>query len=129
MTEARMPARPWLIGIEAVTGAAAAIGGALLIARPDGHLIGARTSALTGSPFDTWLVPGYLLLVLVGGGFLATAAYVSLGGRFARAVSILAGLGLVLFESFEVAWLGFQPLELVFIVVGLGVALSASTSP
>ena len=114
--------RRWLIGIESVTGTSAAIGGALLIARPDGHLVGAHTSALAGSPFDTWLVPGILLMTLVGGGFLVAAGSLWTAHPLAPAVSIVAGLGLVGFEIFEVAWLGIQPLELIFMAVGVVVA-------
>jgi len=113
----------WLAGIESLTGTAAALGGALLIARPDGQLIGARTSALAGSPFVSWRVPGVLLLVLVGGGYLTAAFCVASRARFAPALSVVAGLGLVVFESCEVLWLGFQPLEFVFIAVGLIVAV------
>lgn len=32
-----------------------------------------------------------------------------------------AGMGLVCFEAAELAWLGFQPLEAVFAVVGVAV--------
>ena len=41
-------------------------GGAALVARPDGSLIQAPAGMLAHSPFDTFLVPGLLLLVVVG---------------------------------------------------------------
>ena len=113
-----------LIGLETATGALAVAGGALLIAREDGSLLGADTSILARSPFDSWRVPGVLLTTLVGGGFLGAAAVLrSRAPRpIASALSIGAGLGLVAFESFEVVWLGIQPLELIFAGVGAVVA-------
>ena len=119
-----------LIGLETATGAFAVGGGALLIARPDGSLIGARPSALAGSPFGSWLVPGVLLVTLVGAGFL-TAAFALWRWAHrpcASALSVFAGCGLVAFETFEVVWLGVQPLELVFMVVGVLVAGLALTA-
>lgn len=34
-----------------------------------------------------------------------------------------AGSGLVLFEAIEVMWIGFQPLQVLFTLVGLGVII------
>jgi hypothetical protein len=39
--------------------------------------------------------------------------------RHARELSMAAGAGLVCFESAELAWIGFQPLEAVFALVGV----------
>jgi hypothetical protein len=108
-----------LIGTEVVTGAAASIGGVLLAARPDGSLLKADRSALSTSPFTDWRLPGALLAVLVGGGFLGAAAWHLRDGAHAREVSLLAGAGLIAFEGTELKWIGFQPLEGVFAGVGL----------
>jgi hypothetical protein len=110
-----------LIGLELVTGVAGAVGGVLLVARPDGSLLQAKLSALAGSPFADWRIPGVLLATLVGGGFVATGLWQWRGGWHARELSLLAGLGLVAFEGAELAWIGFQPLEAVFGAVGLAV--------
>jgi len=45
--------------------------------------------------------------------------------RYARELSMAAGTGLVCFEAFELAWLGFQPLEVMFVLVGLAVIVLA----
>jgi Flp pilus assembly protein TadB len=43
-----------------------------------------------------------------------------MGSRWhARELSMLAGAGLVMFEAAELGWLGFQPLEAIFAVVGI----------
>jgi hypothetical protein len=43
-----------LAGVELTTGAAAVVGGALLIAAPDGSLPHADLSVLSRSPFTDW---------------------------------------------------------------------------
>jgi hypothetical protein len=47
------------------------------------------------------------------------------GYRYARELSMAAGTGLVCFEAFELAWLGFQPLEAIFALAGLAVVVLA----
>ena len=105
--------------MELVTGAAGLAGGVLLAAAPDGSLLRADPSVLVGSPFGDWRVPGVLLAGLVGGGFLLAGWWQWRGYRHARELSIIAGLGLVCFEAAELAWIGFQPLEAVFGLVGV----------
>lgn len=115
-----------LISLEMVTGAAALIGGVLLAAAPDGSLLAADVAALEGSPFTDWRLPGLLLGGFVGGGFLLAGTWQWRNGWHARELSMLAGLGLIAFEAAEVAWIGFQPLEAVFALVGAAVLAFAA---
>ena len=94
------------------------VGGVLLAAVPDGSLLRADPGALAGTPFGDWRVPGVLLAVLVGGGFLVAGWWQWRNYRYARELSLLAGAGLIGFEAAELAWIGFQPLEAVFALVG-----------
>ena len=110
-----------LVALELVTGATALAGGVLLAAAPDGSLLRADPATLAGTPFADWRVPGVLLAGLVGGGFLLAGWWQWRGRRHARELSMAAGLGLVCFEAAELGWLGFQPLEAVFAVVGVTV--------
>ena len=103
------------------TGATGLAGGVLLAAAPDGSLLRADPATLAGTPFTDWRVPGVLLAGLVGGGFLLAGWWQWRGRRHARELSMAAGAGLVCFEAAELAWLGFQPLEAVFAVVGVTV--------
>jgi hypothetical protein len=114
-------ARRTLVTLELVTGATGLVGGVLLAAAPDGSLLRADPVTLAGTPFTDWRVPGVLLAGLVGGGFLLAGWWQWRGRRHSRELSMAAGAGLVCFEAAELAWLGFQPLEAVFAVVGVTV--------
>jgi hypothetical protein len=112
-------ARRGLVATELVTGAAGLVGGVLLAVRPDGSLLRADPKVLAGTPFSDWRVPGVLLAALVGGGFLLAGWWSWRDHRYARELSLFAGAGLIAFEAAELAWIGFQPLEAVFAVVGV----------
>lgn len=61
----------------AFIGGAACFGGVLLIADPSGRLLSLSTSLLETSPFTNYLIPGIVLLVLLGGGsFLSLSAVI-----------------------------------------------------
>jgi hypothetical protein len=112
------------------TGATGLAGGVLLASVPDGSLLHANPSALAGTPFGDWRVPGVLLAVLVGGGFLLTGWWQWRDHWHARELSIFAGIGLIAFEAAELAWIGFQPLQVLFTLVGLAIiGLARSTGP
>ena len=122
-------ARRVLVALELVTGVAGLVGGVLLAVAPDGSLLRADPATLAGSPFSDWRVPGVLLAGLVGGGFLLAGWWQWRGHRYARELSMAAGAGLVCFEAAELAWLGFQPLEAVFAVVGVTIVALAWRTP
>ena len=111
--------------MELATGAMALAGGTLLAVAPDGSLLRADPSVLAGTPFTDWRVPGLLLAALLGGGFSLTGWWEHGNRRHARELSIFAGAGLVAFEAAELGWIGFQPLEAVFAVVGVTVIVLA----
>ena len=108
-----------LVPLEIMAGAAGLTGGLLLALAPDGSLLQADPTVLTRTPFPDWRWPGVLLAVLVGGGFLISGGWQWHGGRHARELSMTAGAGLVLFEVAEMGWIGFQPLQALFTLVGL----------
>ena len=122
-------ARRALVALELVTGVTGLVGGVLLAAAPDGSLLRADPATLAGSPFSDWRVPGVLLAGLVGGGFLLAGRWQWRGGWHARELSMAAGVGLVCFETAELAWLGFQPLEALFAVVGVTIVILAWRTP
>jgi hypothetical protein len=111
----------WLVRVELATGGSALLCGTLLALRPDGSLLGLPTRVLVGGPFTDWRLPGLLLAGLVGVGYLAAGAWERQRYPYRRELSILAGTGLVVFEAVEWRWLGFHPLQAVFMGVGAGV--------
>ena len=114
----RARARRVLVTMELLTGGSALLSGGLLAIRPDGSWLGLPTQVLVGGPFADWRLPGLLLGALVGVGFLTAGTLER--GRYRRSgqVSFLAGAGLIAFEAVEWRWLGFHPLQPVFMVVG-----------
>jgi hypothetical protein len=110
-----------LLILEYFVGITALVGGLMLVARPDGSLLQAKMSALSGGPFEDWRVPGILLATLVGGEFLFAAEWQRRSLPLARELSILAGAGLVGFELSELVQIGFQPLEMIFGATGSAV--------
>ena len=72
-------------------------------------MLRADPATLTGTPFTDWRIPG----VLLAGRWQWRSRWHS------RELTVAAGAGLVCFEAAELAWLGFQPLEAVFAVVGV----------
>jgi hypothetical protein len=118
-----------LVVLEFATGVAGLVGGLLLAAAPDGALLRADPASLADSPFSDWQVPGVLLAGLVGVGFLLAWWWQLHGCRLARELSMAAGAGLICFEAAEMAWLGLQPLEGIFAVVGVMVVTLAWRIP
>jgi hypothetical protein len=114
-----------LVALELATGTAALVGGALLAAVPDGSLLRADPAVLAGTPFTDWRVPGLLLGLLVGGGYLLAGWWQAGNRPHARELSIFAGAGLVAFEAAELGWLGFQQLQAAFAAVGIAVIVLA----
>jgi hypothetical protein len=104
--------------IEFLVGTAAVTAGALMLIRPDGSLLAADPTVLTPTPFEDWTVPGVLLIVLVGGGFLVAGAVEWSGMPLASAVSIAAGSGLIAFEIVQLALIGWHPLQPIMMIIG-----------
>ncbi len=114
-----------LSGLELGTGASALVCGGLLAVRPDGSALGLPLQVLEGTPFTDWRLPGLLLTGLVGGGYLVAGTWERRRWSHRRALSVLAGSGLVLFEVVEWSWLGFHPLQAIFMGVGATVVALA----
>jgi hypothetical protein len=125
----RSRAEQFLLGLELFIGVTAVGGGLALIAQPDGSLLQAELSALAGTRFADWRVPGMFLLVLVGGGSLLTAFWLWCRWWNARALAVLSGLGVLAFELTEWTTIGFQPLEAVVGVLALLVVVLAWRLP
>jgi hypothetical protein len=106
-----------VVAINALGGMAYALGGAAAV----------PTEWLDGTPFDSYLIPGLYLGVVVGGGCLA-AAYVSLRrpGR-ARIAGLASSAVMVSWIVAQIATIGYRsPLQPLTAATGLTVAYLAA---
>jgi hypothetical protein len=115
------------VTVELSTGGSALVRGDLLAIRPNGSLLGLPTSVLVDGPFNDWRLPGLLLGGLVDVGYLAAGTVEHGRYRHSAQISAVAGAGLVCFEAVEWRWLGFHPLQAVFMAVGAAVITPALT--
>lgn len=103
-------------------------GGLGLIADPSGEAIGIPLEWLTGSPFADYLVPGVVLLTVLGIGPLVVAYGVWTRRSWARGASLLVGVALLVWIGVEIAVIGYQPqppLQLVYGVLGAVIVVLA----
>ena len=110
-----------MIALQLLTGAAAVAGGTLLAIKPDGSLLGRSGRPCRAVRSGTVVLPASSWPCWSEAAGLSAAVEMLLGRRDSRLLSGLFGLGLVIFELFELAWTGFQPLEVVFSAVGVTV--------
>lgn len=118
-----LPSRWLSVSLSVAAGASAVFGGACLVARPDGSALGMPLSLLAHTPFRTFLVPGLLLLVVVGAVNLAAAALQAARSDAASPTSFLAGSALTVWIVVEVAMLrGVHSLHVAYLLLGLAIA-------
>jgi menaquinone-dependent protoporphyrinogen oxidase len=87
------------------TGITAIGGGATLAIRPDGSLLEVAPSALQHSPFATFLIPGLLLLAVVGLGNAIAGISVARNSKRAPILSTFAGVALLVWITAEMLML------------------------
>ena len=116
---------------ELLIGVGAMLGGGALVATPSGALLRMPLEMLHGTPFHSYLVPGMLLCIVVGGGNVV-AGLLALRERQATAISaVVAGGVLVGWITTQMVLLGYRhPIQLVYLLCGavtllVGVALAA----
>ncbi|AYG02884.1 hypothetical protein [Gryllotalpicola protaetiae] len=95
-----------LIVVGVFNAASAFGGGAPLIVRSDGTAMGMPLSLLDGTPFSSFLWPGIVLFVVVGG--MQTLAVIAQlrRSRWAAPTAAVAGFGLAIWIFVEVLLLG-----------------------
>jgi hypothetical protein len=124
------------IALESFLSIGALGGGAALVAGPRGEIIPLPLSALQGSPFDSYLVPGMVLFGVLGIGPLVAVALALRRHALAPAAAFGVGVALMVWLAVEIALIGYtnepplQPFYIVLgtaiVVVGLGWLLSVS---
>jgi hypothetical protein len=112
--------RKLIIGLSLFCGLTAVAGGIELLAFPRGNDF-VPPELLAGTPFSTFLIPGLLLAVVVGGTSLICAVLAWRNSRFAVDATVLAGGAMTVWIGAEVALMrGLHWLHAVYLVAGLG---------
>ncbi len=103
-------------------------GGLVLMIAPRGEIMPLPLSALAGSPFDTYLVPGLILFCVLGLGPLVAARLAWLRHPLAPTAAFVVGAGLLIWVAVEVAIIGYSnepPLQAIYGLLGVAIVFVA----
>jgi len=116
----RRPATAWvllvLLAVQALGGLA---GGLTLTIAPDGSIMKMSTSQLDGSPFSDYLVPGLILMLVLGVLPLVAAAGLWLRRRWSWYAAFSVGCALMIWILVEITIIPYNALQPIFGGVGL----------
>jgi hypothetical protein len=120
-----------LAGALAVQGLSGVAGGIGLVTDPTGANVQIPIEWLQGSPFDSYWIPGWILLVVLGVGPLVAFGGLLRERPWARRASFAVGIALMVWIAVEIAVIGYHaqpPLQLVYgglgiVIVGLAIRL------
>jgi hypothetical protein len=116
------------LALELILSIGALGGGLVLMLAPRGEIMPLPLSALAGSPFDTYFVPGLILFGVLGLGPLVAARLVWLRHPLAPAAAFVVGAALITWVGVEVAIIGYSnepPLQAIYMVLGVAILLGA----
>lgn len=120
------PARWPLAALCLLVGLTALGGGIALVAAPDGSLVHMPVSELAHSPFSSFLVPGLLLLLVIGVGSTVAGALVARRASSANLAVLAAGTALLVWISTEMVMLRTANLlQLAYLVVAIAMISEA----
>ena len=116
------------LALEVVLGIGALAGGLILMLAPRGEILPLPLSALAGSPFDTYFVPGMILFGVLGFGPLAAARLAWMHHPLGPVAAFIVGAGLLIWVAVEVAIIGYSnepPLQAIYGILGVAIVLVA----
>ena len=129
MTESATPPRTggvrFLAGLLLFQAVGAIGGGIMLILDPMAEFSQLPVEDLEGSPFDSFLIPGVILLTVLGLFPVATSMGVWFGKTWAWWAAGMIGCGLVIWILAESAIIDFSWLQALYLVIGLFIILAA----
>jgi hypothetical protein len=115
------------LALEVLLSIGAIGGGLILMVAPRGEIMPLPLSALAGSPFDTYFVPGLILFGVLGLGPLVAARLAWLRHPLAPTAAFMVGVGLFIWVAVEVAIIGYSnepPLQAIYGVLGVAILLA-----
>ena len=98
------------------------IGGIALVIDPSGELLQMPLSMLEGSPFDTFLIPGIILLTILGIFPMCVVYGLWVRLNWAWMGSLLVSVALIIWIGVEIWMVGYHtepPLQLIYGLLGL----------
>jgi hypothetical protein len=113
------------IGLESLLGIGAIGGGLALMLGPHGEILPLPVSALTGSPFADYFIPGVILFAIIGLGPLGAAVLTWRRHPLAPLLACAVGAALLIWLVVEIAIVGYTnhpPLQAIYL--GLGAAIT-----
>jgi len=116
------------LALEMVLGIGALAGGLIFMLAPTGEILPLPLSALAGSPFDTYFVPGMILFGVLGFGPLAAARLAWMHHPLGPVAAFIVGAGLLIWVAVEVAIIGYSnepPLQAIYGILGVAIVLVA----
>ncbi len=116
------------VALEVLLAIGALGGGLVLVVAPRGEIMPLPLSALAGSPFDTYLVPGLILFTVLGIGPLFAAALAWRGHPLAPFAGFVVGTALLTWIGVEIAIIGYSnepPLQAIYLVIGIAITAAA----
>jgi hypothetical protein len=95
-----------VVAVAGFVGVGALFGGYGLLT--DAESVGVNEAWLEGSPFPDYRLPGVVLLVVIGGGMLATALLALRRSRLAASAALAMGVALLVWGTVETIAIGYQ---------------------
>lgn len=107
-----------LIFLHAFVGIGALFGGSGAILNPDAPM-GITVDVLKNSPFSNFLIPGIILLIVIGFGNIFAAAVLHLDYQYSIYISHLMGLALVGWIVVQCVMMrAINPLHIIYFIIG-----------
>lgn len=128
-TQRRPPAVWALLALLLLQGLGGLGGGISLVLGPKGEIMHMPVSYLEGSPFSDYLVPGLILMLVLGVFPLVALIGLWLRRLWAWYASFAVGCGLMIWILVEVTIIPYDLLQVIFGVVGALIAVVTLLAP